>query len=69
MKNDAGRIENDDDRSFHSHKDFFCDTPRIMQRQNELYVNKNNTNFSNVWVWIANIYLSPWIIAINHVMF
>ena len=48
MKNDAGRIENDDDRSFHSHKDFFCDTPRIMQRQNELYFNKNNTNFSNV---------------------
>ena len=41
MKNDAGRIENDDDRSFHSHKDFFCDAPRIMQRQNELYVNKN----------------------------
>ena len=48
MKNDAWRIENDDDRSFHSHEDFFCDTPRIMQRQNELYVNKNNTNVSNV---------------------
>ena len=45
MKNDAGRIENDDDRSFHSHKDFLCDTPRIMQRQNELYVNKNNKIF------------------------